>query len=154
LAETWPESGSTLNLNHAAWTLVKLPGRPEADFQRGLRLAERACRLELWFSPNYRVCLNTLGVAQYRAGQYEKARATLTQSNRINGNRNPADLAFLAMTQHRLNQVAEARATLKRLREVMKDPNLARNPENPGFLREAEAVMRNSPDLPEGVFAP
>jgi WD40 repeat protein len=149
MAETWPESASALN--EAAWTLVKLPDRPEADFRRGLRLAEQACRLEPGNGRNYRPYLNTLGVAQYRAGQYEKARATLTQSNQLNGNRSPADLAFLAMTQQRLNQVAAARATLKRLREVI---HFARNPENQGFLREAESVMRNSPELPEDVFAP
>jgi hypothetical protein len=152
LAETWPESA--LALNEAAWPLVKLPSRPEADFRRGLRLAEQACQLEPENSWRYCAYLNTLGVAQYRAGQYEKARATLTQSNRLNGNRSPADLAFLAMTQHRLNQVAAARATLERLREVMKGPNFAGNLENQGFLGEAESVMRNSPDLPEDVFAP
>src|SRR5262249_10570345 len=92
LAETWPESASTLN--EAAWPLVKLPSRPEADFRRGLRLAEQACQLEPGNSPYHRLYLNTLGVAQYRAGQYEKARATLTQSNQLNGNRSPEDLAF------------------------------------------------------------
>ena len=153
LAETWPESG--LALNNAARTLVKLPNRPEADSRRGLRLAEQACRLEPGNSPYYHLFLNTLGVAQYRTGQYEKAQATLTQSNRLNGNRQPADLAFLAMTQHQLNQVAAAHATLERLREVMKaDPRIAGNEENQGFLREAETVILNSPELPEDVFAP
>jgi hypothetical protein len=148
LAETWPESA--LALNNAAWVLIKLPNRPEADSRRGLRLAETACQL----APNNGTYLNTLGVAQYRTGQYEKTQVTLTRSNQLNGNRQPADLAFLAMTQHRLRQVEAARAALERLRELMKDPKIAANAENEGFLREAETVILNSPELPEEVFAP
>jgi DNA-binding beta-propeller fold protein YncE len=138
------------SLNNAAWELVKLPNRPEADFRRGLRLAKDACQLQ----PNDGLILNTLGVAQYRTGQYEKAQATLTRSNQVNRNLQPADLAFLAMTQHRLHQVEAARATLQRFRAVMKDPEVAANGENQGFLREAETVILNLPELPDEVFAP
>jgi WD40 repeat protein len=148
LAETWPELPWVLN--SAAWALVKLPNRPEADSRRGLRLAETACQLE----PSNRAYLNTLGVAQYRTGQYEKAQATLTRSDQLNENRRPADLAFLAMTQHRLHQVDAARATLERLREVTKVPTIPANAEQQGFLREAEMLILNSPELPEEVFAP
>jgi tetratricopeptide (TPR) repeat protein len=141
---------SAWDLNNSAWALVKRPNRPEADSRRGLRLAERACQLE----PNNGAYLNTLGVAKYRMGQYEKSQATLTQSNRLNGNRGPADLAFLAMTQHRLHQVEAARATFQRLREVMKDPRIAANAENQGFLREVESAIPNSPEQPKDVLAP
>jgi Flp pilus assembly protein TadD len=150
LAETWPESTSASTFNKAAWTLVQLPNHPEADSRRGLRLAEAATRIE----PDNGVFLNTLGVAQYRAGQYQKARATLTRSNQLNGSREPSDLAFLAMTHQRLDQVEAARATLERLREVMKVPDRARIGENQEFLREAESVILKSPELPEDVFAP
>jgi hypothetical protein len=152
LAKTWPESPGALN--DAAWELVRLPNRPEADSRRGLRLAEQACRLEPGNSPSYRAYLNTLGVAQYRTGQYEKAQSTLKRSNELQGNREPADLAFLTMTHHRLNQVEAARATRERLREVMKDPKIASDAENQGFLREVEAVILILPELPEEVFAP
>jgi dipeptidyl aminopeptidase/acylaminoacyl peptidase len=156
LAETWPEAALDLNnaawmLDKAAWMLVKLPNtnRREADLRRGLRLAERACQLE----PENGAYLKTLGVAQYRMGQYEKAQATLKRSNELRGNRDPTDLAFLAMTQHRLNRVEEARATLERFREVMQDPKVAAVEENLEFLREAESVILNAPDLPADVFA-
>ena len=127
-----------------------MPDRPEADYRRGLRLAEVACRLE----PDNGFYLNTLGVAQYRMHQYENAQSTLTRSNRLNGGRVPADLAFLAMTQHRLDRVGAARATLELLRESMKDPVSGADEGNPGFLREAEAVILDLPGLPEDVFAP
>jgi WD40 repeat protein/Flp pilus assembly protein TadD len=148
LAQPWPDLPSALN--DAAWALVKLPNRPEADSRRGLRLVETACQLE----PNSGAFLNTLGVAQYRTGQYEKAQATLERSNELQGNREPAELAVLAMTLHRLHHVEAARATQERLREVMKDPKIGANEENQGFLREAESVLLKSSDLPEEVFAP
>ena len=94
LAEAWREW--ELAINEAALMLVKCPGYSQSDSRRGLRLAEAAYRLE----PDNAGILNTLGVAQYRMVQYEKARDTLMRSNRLNGNRNPADLAFLAMSQH------------------------------------------------------
>jgi tetratricopeptide (TPR) repeat protein len=148
LAETWPESPG--GLNKAAWELVKLPNRSEADFRRGLRMAEAAIRTQ----PDNWAYRNTLGVAQYRMGQYQKALATLERSNQLQGNREPADLTFLALTQHRLNQAEAARAMLERLREVMRDPNTAAREENQGFLREAELVILDWPELPGDAFAP
>ena len=64
--------------------------------------------------------LKTLGVAQYRCGLIAKALAILTRSNDLNKEKEPADLAFLALAQHRLGQSEKARDTLARLREVMK----------------------------------
>ena len=116
LAGTWPESAD--QCNNAGWALVRDPGRPEADYQRGLRLARAACRLE----PENGAFLNTLGVAQYRCGLMAEALATLTRSNDLNKQKEPSDLAFLALAQHRLGQSEQARATLGRLREVMKNP--------------------------------
>jgi hypothetical protein len=149
LAETWPES--PMALNNAAWELVKLPDRPHADFRRGLRLAETVCQLE----PHNVAFLNTLGVAQYRAGQSEKALATLSRSNELNFNRDPADLAFLAMAQQRLGEVEAARQTLTRLRAVMKAPARGANTEDAAaFLHEAEALIELDPAFPADPFAP
>ena len=53
----------------------------------------------------------------------------------------PADLAFLAMTHHQLGHAKEAQAELQRLRERMKDPLSAQDPEAQGFLREAEELL-------------
>ena len=151
LAETWPESA--LALNNAAWALVKLPDSPEADSRRGLRLAERPASSSLEQRELSRVSEHSWR-GSVPHGSVRKAQATLNRSNQLNRNREPADLAFLAMTQHRLDQVEAARATLERLREVMKDPKTAANEENQGFLREAESVILNSSDLPEDVIAP
>jgi WD40 repeat protein len=134
LAGTWPESAS--DWNEAGWRLVRDPGQPDATYQRGLRLAKDACRLE----PDDGQFLNTLGVAQYRCGLVAEALATLTRSNGLNGGNDRADLAFLALAQHRLGQAEKARATLGRLREVIRNSVRTGDSENQAFLREAEAI--------------
>ena len=134
LAGTWSESAD--QCNDTGWALIRDPGQPEADYQRGLRLANVACRLE----PENFAYLSTLGVAQYRCGLMAEALATLTRSNDRNQQKGPSDLAFLALAQHRLGYSDKACVTLARLREVMKDPQRAGNSELTAFLREAETI--------------
>ena len=104
-------------------------------------MAERACKAQ----PNESFFLNTLGVAQYRVGQFREALATLTESDRLTsakaGGSIVADLAFLAMSRHQLGEKDQARADLGRLREKMKEPLQANNEENQGFLGEAAALI-------------
>jgi WD40 repeat protein/tRNA A-37 threonylcarbamoyl transferase component Bud32 len=147
-AEAWVDWAS--DLGNAAWAVVKVPNPPDANLRLGLRWAESACQS----TPENGYLLKFLGVAQYRTGQYEEAEANLTRSIQLRGNRDPAGLAFLAMTQGRLNQVQAARATLDRLRQVMKDPQFADNSEDQEFLSEAESVILSLTELPKDVFAP
>src|SRR5262249_13840880 len=120
VAASWKEDA--LDLNNASWEIVKSPGRSRADYDRAMRWIEAACRL----MPEDGYLLNTLGVAQYRAGKDDEAQATLTRSDRRNATASqgsiPPDLAFLAMAQHRLGRRAEALAALARLRETMTKP--------------------------------
>ena len=69
----------------------------------------------------------------------------MTRSDNINSTgpdgRQPATLAFLAMTQHQLGEPSTARATLARLRETLQqDPRWANDADAQAFLREAEAL--------------
>ncbi len=151
LAGTWTESA--LECNNASWALVRDPGRPEAIYESGLRLAKAACRLE----PDNGMYLNTLGVAHYRAGLIPEAQATLTRSNALNGEKEPADLAFLAMAHQRLGHLGVARAMLDLLRNLMRqssDPLTVRAADNLAFLAEAEAVVLYDPIFPANPFAP
>ena len=120
---------------------MKLPGGEMSGYRKALRYSEEACQLE----PKNGNYLNTLGVAYYRVGNYEKALEMLLRSDQINKTQFqgsiPADLAFLAMTQQRLGHAKEAQAELQRLRERMKDPRWAKDAEAQGFLREAEALL-------------
>jgi tetratricopeptide (TPR) repeat protein len=149
LAETWSESSG--DCNEAAWRLVLKPGQPAASYERGLRLARAACRLE---ADDGRL-LNTLGIAEYRAGLVPEALATLTHSNALNQGKVPEDLAFLAMAYGRLGQIAEAKAMLARLGDLMRQEKFAggRGDEGRAFLAEAEAVVLYDPIFPADPFS-
>jgi WD40 repeat protein/tRNA A-37 threonylcarbamoyl transferase component Bud32 len=137
VAQTHPDNA--FNWNEAAWTVVKAPGAGKEAYGRALRQAEAAFR-----ASEEDNILNTLGVAQYRAGSYADALATLTKSEKRNATKEgslPEDLAFLAMTQHQLGKKDEAKAMLGRLREVMKQPRWKQNAEAVGFLREAQELI-------------
>jgi Flp pilus assembly protein TadD len=130
-------------LNDAAWNAVKVQGASKDACARALSLADAAVRL----SPENGNILNTLGVAQYRAGRYADALTTLMKSEKLNATQKgspPSDLAFLAMTQHQLGKKDQARATLGRLREAMKQSPWAEDADSTGFLREAEELIEGS----------
>jgi tetratricopeptide (TPR) repeat protein len=142
-------------LNSASWYIVRQPAAKEADYEHALHLAETAIKLE----PNNGYILNTLGVAQYRAGRFAEALKTLKSSDEINSREPrldfrgerigppgpiPADLAFLAMASYRLGEKEEARAYLEQLRKAVaeetREPQAAE-----AFLREAEALIEGKP---------
>jgi WD40 repeat protein len=147
LARAWTDSDS--DWNSVAWSLVRKPGQPEANYRRAQRLAEAACRLQ----PDSALYLNTLGVAQYRLGLVAEALATLTRSDALNQGKEPADLAFLALAQSHLGQSEKARATLLRLREVMKSPQHVVNSEARALMREAETIELDQA-FPANPFSP
>jgi tetratricopeptide (TPR) repeat protein len=107
--------------------------------------------------PNQATSLNTLGVAQYRAGHDAEAIATLRRSLEAGAGQTDAfDLYFLALAHHRLGHAADARACLDRaLRWQEQHPNLPGNytQELAAFRAEAEAAMDEFVlDLPDDVF--
>ena len=63
LAEQIPESAG--RLNEVSWSVVSRPDATPEAYRLALEQAETACRLE----PENGLILNTLGVAQYRAGR-------------------------------------------------------------------------------------
>ena len=150
LAESMPEFPRRLDL--ASRTVVRQPGAATAAYQRALKQAEAACRL----IPQGGDLLTTLGMAQYRVGQYREAAATLTQADRLSAvapnGPIPADLAFLALAQYRLGQLDQARAALRRLQATMKRSQWASNDEARGVMHEAEAIEQH-PAFPADPFA-
>jgi hypothetical protein len=136
-------------LRNAAWKVVKTRDASKDTYVLALRRAEDALhQSQAFIASDY----STLGIAQYRVGHYAVALTTLTKSEELNATKKvsrrksldylpPVNLAFLAMTRHRLGQGNEAKATLARLREIMKQPNWAKNDEIVGFLREAEGLI-------------
>jgi len=124
------------DLNLMSWETVSKPGRKQAAYDLALLQAESAYRLK----PDPEI-LNTVGVAQYRAGKFKQAIDTLERSRKANpsGPDTPADLAFLAMAQYRAGQVDESRRQLHKLREAVKAA--AGDDEASAFLGEAEKVI-------------
>src|SRR5262249_879402 len=134
------QSQNALQLNNAAWAVVKARGGEKDAYALALRQATAAVR-EV---PKDGNILKTLGAALYRVAKYTEALATLTESAKLNTTKEgsqPEDLAFLAMAQHQLGKKDEASATLARLREVMKQESWAKEAEAQGFLREAEEAI-------------
>jgi hypothetical protein len=130
-------------LRDASWAVVRIPGATPEDHRQGLRWAEAASRLV----PDKGKFLTTLGVAQYRAGQYREALATLTRADKFNaaiGESWPVDLACQAMARYRLGERGPARTQLDAVRELMKNPKVidwTEDEESQAFLREAAALI-------------
>jgi hypothetical protein len=164
LAECYREDRNPEHYHQAARSLLRRPHLNAFQYGFALRQAQTACRLV----PGQERYQTTLGLAEYRNGQYAEALASLTGAEPLHRTTAaglavpPAPLlpaltalgqaqqlrqiivesmAFLAMTQHRLGQQEQARATLARLRELLAEPAGANDAESAALLREAEALI-------------
>ena len=110
-------------------------------YAQALAWAERAVEA----SPENGSILNTLGVAQYRAGHFKEALETLERSVKLNskasGALNPADVAFIAMAHHQLGHPDEARKHLETLRDLLTWDQWKHTIDNQAFLQEAENLI-------------
>ena len=86
------------HLNSLAWLLATSPEIRLRDPQRAVTLARQAVEL----APSVGTAWNTLGVALYRAGEFERAIDALTKSMRFTGGREGSDRFFLAMAHWKL----------------------------------------------------
>jgi eukaryotic-like serine/threonine-protein kinase len=141
--------------NELAWGLATGP-LVSRDPERALVLARKAVAS----APGTATCLNTLGVAQYRAGHYAQAIATLEKSLAASKGQSDAfDLFFLAMARHKLGQIPQARADFDRaVRWRREHPNLPHSfwyEDLDRFRAEAEVLLdAASAELPPDVTAP
>jgi tetratricopeptide (TPR) repeat protein len=157
--------------NNSAWGLATAPapssprgegarradeGGVARDLERALRLARRAVEL----SSGRSIYLNTLGVAQYRAGHLTEAIPTLEKSLATGkGETDAFDLFFLAMARFRLGQIERAHADFARAIQWRRGhPNLPEpswNEELDTFEAEVRALLDHPPpELPADVLAP
>jgi WD40 repeat protein len=142
-AEQYKQRPETLN--EFSWAVVREPDASLAAYGKALLQAQVSREL----APGNSMILNTLGVAQYRAGQYAAAVETLTQSNVLNTEKAkgpfPEDLAFLAMAHHRLGHKDQAQALVVQLRRMLEQARWAKSTEARSFLREAETLVAGKP---------
>ena len=149
-----PQAGAE-HYNNLAWRMATGLAALR-DPEQALVLARKAIAL----APGTAIYLNTLGVAQYRAGQFAVAIATLEKSLAASkGQSDGFDLFFLAMARHKLGQIDRARADLDRaLRWRREHPNPAGpewSEELNMFQAEAEDLLNAAlPPLPADPFAP
>jgi WD40 repeat protein/Tfp pilus assembly protein PilF len=94
LQPNWPE-----DYNDAAWLLATNPDPGKRDIGRAIALALRAVEL----SPDEGMYWNTLGTAQFRAGDWRSAIWALEKSSAIKGC-NSYDDFFLAMARWQLGE--------------------------------------------------
>jgi serine/threonine protein kinase/tetratricopeptide (TPR) repeat protein len=120
--------------NERAWRLATAADPAERDAALAVRLAEDAVAR----APDNALFLNTLGVAQYRAGNLHAAIETLERSLQRRGD-NAEDLFFLAMARARLGESILANDLYRRADQVTR----AERPsaEVIRFREEAAAIL-------------
>jgi tetratricopeptide (TPR) repeat protein len=132
-----PQNSRALNL--LAWSLTD-PQRPYFDPAQSVELARRAVAL----SPLEATYWNTLGVAEYRAGNYQGAVQSITRSMEKAPHLTGLNQFVLAMAQWQLGRKHPARSTYAMGLAWMADYD----PDDPGILSyrdEAAALLNESP---------
>ncbi len=92
------------SLNNYAWFLASCPQIEFRDPAKSIKLAQAAISL----APDQWEYWNTLGVARYRARQWNEALAALDRSCQLGGGGNAFDFFFIAMAYHQLGQKEKA----------------------------------------------
>jgi uncharacterized protein HemY len=130
-------------LNNLARSMASLPADPWFDPAQGLALARKAVALE----PNEWSFLNTLGVAAFRASDWNTSAKAFRQSITFTGG-GAYDLFFLAMTYWHQGNPRDARELYDRA-VAWTDKNKPDDPELRGLCTEAAALLGQPGPKPE-----
>jgi tetratricopeptide (TPR) repeat protein len=123
-------------LNNLAWHLATAGEPALRDPARAVRWASEAVSLK----PEVRSYQNTLGVARYRAGEYQAAISALETSMKLGGGGDSFDWFILAMVYCQLGDIDEARRWQGRAIEWM-DSQTSADDELLRFRAEAEELL-------------
>jgi len=128
-------------LHNFSREMLRRTMQPDSVYRRALQQVETACRLR----PDNHDYLVTLGIAHYRAKDYDTAVDTLRRAKRLFTDAAqpppPALLAFLAMTQYQLGKKEQAQNTLAQLCQRMQQPPWATQDEAKDFLAECKRIV-------------
>ncbi len=129
------EHSDTLKtMNSLAWLLATEPNKSFRDAPRAVALASRAVSV----SPSW-AYLDTLGVAQYRAGNWLAAIETLEKAIRAEGNK-ISNWCFLAMAHGQLGNQDRARRYFDQVLESIRD-DAEFSEELDGLIAETSQVL-------------
>jgi tetratricopeptide (TPR) repeat protein len=122
--------------NTLARLLATCPDVKLRDPDHAVKHAKKAVEL----APGHGGFWNTLGVAQYRKGDWKAAVAALNKSIQLRKGGDSTDFFFLAMAQWQLNEKDKARAWYERAVAWM-DKHNPQNKELKRFREEATALL-------------
>src|SRR5262249_33661285 len=104
---------------------------------RAVKLAQRATQL----TPKDGPAWNTLGVAHYRAGDWQASKKALAKAMALGNGGDAADLFFAAMAHWKLADKDKAREWSKRAVAWMEQNKQTENEELRRFRAEAAALL-------------
>jgi tetratricopeptide (TPR) repeat protein len=130
------EPKTALTRNNLAWLLTTCPDSKLRDPSRAVELAKKAVEL----APKEGTLWNTLGVAQYRAGDWKAAIEALSKSMELRNGGDSNDWFFLAMAHWQLGDKPQARSWFDKAVEWM-EKNQPRDEELLRFRDEAAALL-------------
>lgn len=122
-------------LNSLAWTLLTTRGQEFPPDLNPLPLAQQAAQR----APNDAAILNTLGLAQLHAGEYEAAITSCERSVQLEGE-NPFDLLIIAVAWHHLGDATKATSLYTRA-AALDRPTGEAGSELDAFEREAALML-------------
>lgn len=135
MAGSWP-TPSASKLNQLAWELVIRGKLTAPAAEKALRAAEACVKQE----PENAAFLNTLGVAQYRAGKYSEAIQTLEKSESLaeaEGESYESNILFIGMAHAQLGEFESAQREI----QTVVDSGKELSSEDQSFLLEALDVQ-------------
>jgi serine/threonine protein kinase/tetratricopeptide (TPR) repeat protein len=138
-----------LTLNNLAWLRATCVHPRFRDINLAIELAREAVKASSGWCPD---CLNTLGVAQYRAGHWQAAVDALTRSvrNRRDGG-SSIDRFFMAMAYWRLGDMGRAAQWYAKALEVSPETSVSTDPLESVFREEARVLLGPGKSLhPQG----
>jgi tetratricopeptide (TPR) repeat protein len=130
--------------NDLAWLLATCPDATERDPGRAIDLAKKAVELE----PKAAEYWNTLGVANYRAGDWKAAVAALDRSVELNQGGEAVDLLFLAMAHRKLGNHNQARKAHAQALQWL-DKNQEALEKDPGHAQEVRRFRAEAAEVLE-----
>jgi serine/threonine protein kinase/Flp pilus assembly protein TadD len=138
-----PKKKQVVPLNEMARFYATCPDEQFRNPAKAVELAHQAIdKRALWYSPRDEGdCWKTLGVAQYRAGDWKAAVAALEKAMPLRNGGDSTEWFFLAMAQWQLDHKDDARAWYDKALHWMRD-NKPKDPELLRFRAEAADLLR------------